>query len=138
MSLEGVPALFAILGMLIVFCLPFAVLFWVVKRFFFGMKQKVDYIKLLLPDGVPITGTITRVRRDRSGGYMRTYSSFEYTDQHGQRHIGEVGGPGYSEGDPIELMYLPDDPKVHEIAQVIAALREKAKRKQRGVARGRG
>ena len=129
-SLEGFPALLAILGLLAMFCMPFVLLFWVVRRFFFGMKQNAEYIKLLIPDGVPVTGVITNVRHDRSGSNMRTYSSFEYVDQHGRRHTGEVGGPGHSEGDPIALMYLPSDPEVHEVAEVITRLRGQAECKR--------
>ncbi len=129
MSLEGFPALLAIVGLLAMFCLPFIVLFWVVRRFFFGMKRKVDYIRLLIPDGVPVTGMITNVRYDRSGSHMRTYSSFDYVDQHGKRHTGQVGGAGHAVGDSIALMYLPSDPSVHEEAEVIMKLRAQAARK---------
>ena len=128
--LEGFPALLAILGLLVLMCLPFVFLFWILRRLFGGVKQKVDYIQLLIPDGVPITGVITNVRVDVSGSHMRTYSSFEYFDQYGARHTGEVGGSGNSEGDPIELMYLPSDPKVHEVADVILGFREKARKKK--------
>ncbi len=127
--LEGFPALLAILGLLVLMCLPFVFLFWILRRLFGGVKQKVDYIQLLIPDGVPVTGEITNVRVDASGSHMRTYSSFEYFDQQGRRHAGEVGGSGYSEGDAIELMYLPSDPKVHEVAEVIISFREKARKK---------
>ncbi|MEO0425538.1 MAG: DUF3592 domain-containing protein, partial [Pseudomonadota bacterium] len=79
----------------------------------------------LVPEGVTTTGKITDVRRDRSGEHLRTYSTFEYFDRKGNRYTGEVGGSGYAVGDAIRVSYLPHDPQVHDLAEVVDGLRAK-------------
>lgn len=127
--MEGFPALIAILGLLALACLPFLVLFWVLKKIFFGVRTKARYIKLLIPDGVPVQGRITSTFGGGSAGTgrMRAYVRFEYFDTYGNRYMGEKSRSGESVGDEIDLMYLPSSPEVHEVAEVILAFREKRK-----------
>ncbi|MEM8942377.1 MAG: DUF3592 domain-containing protein [Pseudomonadota bacterium] len=125
--LEGIPAIAAMLGLLALFCLPFVVLYWIVKRLFFGMRRKADYIQRLIPDGQPITGRVTHVIGGNSTMSTRRIARFEYIDSTGRLHRGETGSVSYRIGDTIELMYLPSDPQVHEEAAVILAFRKKLK-----------
>lgn len=127
--LEGIPAIAAMLGLLALFCLPFVVLFWIVKRLFFGMRRKADYIQRLIPDGQPITGRVTHVIGGNSTMSTRRIARFEYIDSAGRLHTGEVGSTRYKTGDSVELMYLPSDPHVHDVAEVILAFRNKRAQK---------
>ncbi|MEO0975394.1 MAG: hypothetical protein AAFX85_20075, partial [Pseudomonadota bacterium] len=89
--MEWVKFLLGLGGIALLFALPFAVLFWIVRQFYRGIRAKVSGLTELVPAGVTTTGTITRVDRDRTGEHLRTYSHYEYFDGEGKRYTGQIG-----------------------------------------------
>lgn len=95
-----------------------AVMAWQVVRRGFQMRDLVQH-------GLPVTGTVVSKVAFRGKSRVRSHH-LRYTssapDGHEYSHriaISSAENEKYQEGDPIELMYLPNNPKVSATAQMV-------------------
>ncbi len=119
--------------------LPFLILIAIVAAIWFGvrkLKEKLaaaaETMSSLVREGIATTGRISAAeRRRRSRGeydYFVTYS-FEAKDGNEyskERRVKATEFGDYAEGQPIDIVYLPNDPDVSATREMVDKVRNQA------------
>jgi hypothetical protein len=92
------------------------ILFFIVGAVYLVIRRGLE-MRRLATEGVETTGTVVEKYRRRRGGRRIRRIRYEYCDASGQKHRGRAGVSWkYYEavrvGDPVKVVYLPQQPSV--------------------------
>ena len=94
-------------------------------------------MKKLVEHGVPVTGKVTdrKSRSTSTGGSATHHLRYEFTAPDGRTYAHRITVTGdeyqsFRDGDEIDLVYLPDNPKVSAQASMVELLRRETEKKR--------
>lgn len=108
----------------------FALMIYGGYRWIRGVFRRGGELKRLVHQGVTVTGCVRKLERiiRSRAGIDQLYLTYQFQDAGGQEHVKRLRVfsteyDGASQGSPIQIVYLRDQPEVNALRSVVEEMR---------------